>query len=73
MGTQYSSNLTDNQYDAILRIIGDKRKRRHSLKEIFYLLKAGCQWRQLPGDFPVRQSVYYYFRKWSLEDLVLAA
>jgi putative transposase len=69
MGKQYPSNLTDNQYDAILRIIGDKRKRRRSLKEIFdaifYLLKTGCQWRQLPGDFPAWQSVYYYFRKWS--------
>jgi transposase len=31
----------------LLRIIGDKRKRRRSLKDvldaIFYLLKAGCQ------------------------------
>jgi putative transposase len=32
---------------------------------IFYLLKTGCQWRQLPGDFGAWQSVYYYFRKWS--------
>ena len=66
----YSSNLTDNQYETILGIIGDKRKRRRSLKEIFdaifYLLKTGCQWRELPGDFPPWQSVYYYFRKWSL-------
>ena len=69
MKKEYPSNLTDNQYATILRIIGDKRKRRRSLKEIFdaifYLLKTGCQWRQLPGDFPAWQSVYYYFRKWS--------
>ncbi len=70
MKKQYPSNLTDNQYATILGIIGDKRKRRRSLKEIFdaifYLLKTGCQWHQLPGDFPAWQSVYYYFRKWSL-------
>jgi putative transposase len=32
---------------------------------IFYLLKAGCQWRMLPSDFPKWQLVYYYFHKWS--------
>ncbi len=65
----YSSNLTDNQYETILGIICDTRKRRRSLKDvydaIFYLLKTGCQWRQLPGEFPAWQSVYYYFRKCS--------
>ena len=69
MKKNYPSNLTDNQYETILGIICDTRKRRRSLKEIFdaifYLLKTGCQWRQLPGDFPAWQSVYYYFRKWS--------
>ena len=71
MKKQYPSNLTDNQYETILGIICDKRKRRRSLKDIFdavfYVLKSGCQWRQLPGDFPPWQSVYYYFRKWSLD------
>jgi putative transposase len=70
MKKNYSSNLTDNQYETILGIICDTRKRQRSLKEIldaiFYLLKTGCQWCELPGDFPPWQSVYYYFRKWSL-------
>ncbi len=74
MKKRYSSNLTDNQYETILGIIGDKRKRRRSLKEIFdaifYLLKTGCQWRELPGEFPPWQSVYYYFRKWSLDGTI---
>jgi putative transposase len=69
MKKNYSSNLTDNQYETILGIICDTRKHRRSLKEIFdailYLLKTGCQWRELPVDFPPWQSVYYYFRKWS--------
>ena len=32
---------------------------------IFYLVRTGCQWRNLPQDFPKWQSVYYYFRKWA--------
>jgi putative transposase len=27
---------------------------------IFYILKTGCQWRYLPGDFPPWQTVYRY-------------
>jgi putative transposase len=65
----YSTNLTDSQYDAMIQIIGDiLRKRKHSLGEIlnavFYLLKAGSQWRMLPCDFPKWQPVYYYFSRW---------
>lgn len=71
MTRNYPTNLTDNQYGAILRIIGDKRKRKHSLREIFnailYMLKTGCQWRMLPSDFPRWNLVYYYFLKWSRE------
>lgn len=32
---------------------------------IFYLLRNGCQWRDLPHDFPKWQSVYSYFRAWN--------
>jgi hypothetical protein len=43
---KYSTNLTESQYDAIIAIIDDKRKRKHDLREIFnaifYLLKK--QW-----------------------------
>lgn len=71
MKRSYSTNLTESQYRTILAIIGDKRKRQRSLKEvldaIFYLLKTGCQWRMLPSDFPQWERVYYYFRKWSLD------
>ncbi|MDR2893905.1 MAG: transposase, partial [Alistipes sp.] len=49
MKKNYPSNLTDNQYEAMLRIIGDKRKRQCHLRDvlnaILYILKSGCQWR----------------------------
>ena len=64
----YSSNLTESQWNTILSIIEDKRKRKYSLREIFnaifYLSKTGCQWRMIPNDFPSWKLVYYYFTKW---------
>ena len=34
---------------------------------IFYLLVTGCQWRNLPREYPNPQSVYYHYRKWCLD------
>ncbi len=31
---------------------------------IFYLTKNGCMWRELPGEFPPWQTVYWYYNKW---------
>jgi putative transposase len=30
---------------------------------ILYLLRTGCQWRQLPADFPPWPTVHGYFRR----------
>src|SRR3954453_9568139 len=30
----------------------------------FYVLRTGCQWRYLPGDFPPRSTVWRYFDGW---------
>ena len=40
---------------------------RQVLNAIFYVLKTGCQWRQLPREFPAWCAVYYYFHRWSLD------
>lgn len=41
------------------------------LRQIFdairYLVRTGCQWRNLPKDFPKHASVYYHFRRWTLD------
>ena len=37
------------------------------INAIFYVLKAGCQWRQLPHEFPSWTAVYYYFYRWTLD------
>ena len=40
------------------------------LRQIFnatrYLVRTGCQWRNIPKTFPKYGSVYYHFRKWTL-------
>jgi Transposase and inactivated derivatives len=74
MNNFYPTNLTDSQWSTIIAILGDKRKRKHSLREIFnaifYMLKTGCQWRMLPSDFPKWQLVYYYFNKWKMDGTI---
>jgi putative transposase len=38
---------------------------RQVINAILYILKTGCQWRQLPREFPAWIAVYYYFSSWS--------
>lgn len=55
-------------------INAQERKRKHSLRgimdAILYIIKTGCQWRMLPGDFAPWQTVYYYFRKLKFEGAI---
>ena len=72
---QYSTNLTDKQWQVIEKIINtQERKRKHSLRNIMnailYLLKTGCQWRMIPKDFATWESVYYYFSNWKNEGII---
>jgi len=72
---QYSTNLTDKQWQVIEKIINpQERQRKHPLREIMnailYINRTGCQWRMLPSDFAPWQTVYYYFRKWKLEGVI---
>jgi transposase len=49
----------------LLKAIWLGRRRRISLRAvmdaIFYLLRTGCQPRQLPSEFPPWSMVYWYF------------
>ena len=35
------------------------------MNAVRYVLRTGCQWRQLPKDFPPRSTVYNYFWEWT--------
>ncbi|MGM0361506.1 IS5 family transposase [Streptomyces griseoaurantiacus] len=42
----------------------EKRPRRRIVDAIFYVVRTGCAWRQLPKDFPPWPTVYWYFTWW---------
>lgn len=37
---------------------------RSVVNAIFYVLRTGCQWTNLPHSYPHCKSVYYHYRKW---------
>ncbi len=43
---------------------------RRTVDAILYLVRTGCQWRQLPHDFPPWQTVYRYFVAWQEAGIV---
>ena len=62
--------LTDSQWEIISPLFNNQRKRKNSLRDvvngIFYIVRTGCQWRNLPSKiYPQWQSVYYYFYRWT--------
>jgi transposase len=66
--TKQFSKLTDPQWAAISPFLNLKRKRKHDLRQviniILWLLRTGCQWRNLPEEWPNWQVIYYYFEQW---------
>ncbi len=69
---RYASDLSDTEWCVIephmppARALGRPRKTdmREVMTAILYMARSGCQWRMLPGEFPPRSSVQYYFYKW---------
>ncbi|MCP4923663.1 MAG: transposase [bacterium] len=64
----YPSDLTDTHWDLIKDHFntgnyGKSRKhpQRHLIDAVFYLIKTGCQWRQLPRDFPPYSTVHSFY------------
>ncbi len=78
----YSSDLSDQECKVIHALIpvnqGAGRKMTLDLREvldaIFYVVRTGCQWRALPGDFPNWSSRHApYGAPWSMKMVVAAA
>jgi putative transposase len=72
MQTQYQE-LTDSQWEVMNKLLPVQRKRKYDLRRItnaiFWLHRTGCQWRNLPPNYPPWKSVYYYFRRWTKEGI----
>ena len=71
----YTSDLSDEQWEVIEPLLPLKQAgrgrpieidMREAINAMLYVARTGCQWCNLPHDFPNRNSVYYHFRKWSL-------
>jgi len=68
----YPTDLTDRQWDCIKDLIPPAKpggrprtlEMRSVVNAILYVLVTGCQWRMLPHEYPVWQSVYTYFWQW---------
>src|SRR5690242_6586977 len=46
----------------------DAPQRKHGLREVFsggrYMVRAGCPWHMIPGDFPPVSIVYQQVQRW---------
>ena len=71
----YPSDLTDEQWEILGPLLPPAkpggRPRTVDLREvvngILYLLRSGCPWRMVPHDLPPWQTLYKYFRSWTMD------
>jgi len=65
---KYTSDLEAKEWERIEQLIVGKRRSKWPLLEVvndmLYVLKNGCGWRDLPGDFPCWNTGHYYFTNW---------
>jgi transposase len=71
----YSSSLTDEEWEILEpllpEILPSKKQTRPSdwskreiIDGVFYQMKNGCNWADLPKDFPPYSTVYWHFKNW---------
>lgn len=70
---RYPSDLTDAEWSIIGAMIPPAKTggrprdtdMREAMNAVRYVLRTGCQWRELPKCFPPRSTVYNYFWEWT--------
>jgi transposase len=67
----YSSDVTDKEWEIIEPLLPQKKKtrpplwtKRQILNGIFYQLKNGCNWADLPRDLPPYSTVFWHYQNW---------
>jgi transposase len=71
-GLRYASDLTDVEWALLAPFMPSQRRLgrprvtdlRVVVNAIFYIATTGCQWRQLPREFPPYSTVQGYFYQW---------
>ena len=68
---EYPSDVTKEQWQLIGPLLPRRSRRgrppvdrREIVNAILYVVRTGCQWRQLPHDFPKWKTVYTVFWRW---------
>ena len=75
---RYPSDVTDAEWGLIEPHLPPPRsqrrfkvpERRVIVNAIFYVLTTGCQWRQLPKDFPSKSTVHDYMICWDRDGVL---
>jgi putative transposase len=71
----YPSDLSDAEYAVLEPHLPPPRPRgrpwrwplRTILDGVFYVIRTGAQWRQLPHEYPPWPTVHWWFRRWRLD------
>ena len=69
----YTTDLTLAQFEVLNKLLPQSKTKTGFISKhlfvngILYQLKNGCQWRDLPTDFPKWQTVYSQFRRWRID------
>lgn len=72
----YTSDMTDEQWSIIEPLLplehsGPGRPIELNMRQVvnamLYVARTGCQWENLPTNYPNHNSVYYHYRKWCLD------
>ena len=69
----YTTDLTLAQFAVLNKLLPQSKTKKGFISKhlivngILYQLKNGCQWRDLPTDFPKWQTVYSQFRRWRID------
>lgn len=77
-GLRYASDLTDAEWALVEPLMPGRARTgrprttelRVVMEAIQYMAATGCQWRQLPKDFPPYSTVQGYFYAWSRSGLL---
>ena len=65
---RYTSDLKDSQWEIVKSHLGkpgnkSKYEKRELVNAVLYVVKTGCQWRNLPSDFPKWTAVYQFYKR----------
>ena len=73
----YSSSLSDKEWEFIEPLLPQKKKtkppvwtKREILDSIFYQLKNGCNWCDLPKNLPPYSTVFWHYKQWRAEGVI---